>query len=291
LQSLVAGARKGSTSNLMADVEGEIWSGPQLAAQLASLHGVAPEPVCYAVFRATRRADGCEQAVYEVPEEASALAPESWPSWLRRSGFSGAEQLRVAVLAIHETLDDAGRIVDCALERRRGAQDGPFVGREARVEFLGPARAVRLYRATRNGRLQEIAPSPRPSGGMGSEQPAFLGEQDALERHFGAPVEILDARQPTLLEEIAGLSSVTHLRLPEGSEVTCGVGWHGTTPYVLVADFPRLGVVPELPPPDETAVRQALLRHDLVRHEMRLDEHGLAVVARARGGETVSLLR
>jgi len=49
--------------------------------------------------------------------------------------------------------------------------------------------------------------------------------------------------------------------------------------------------VPELPPPDETAVRQALLRHDLVRHEMRLDEHGLAVVARARGGETVSLLR
>lgn len=285
------GRVKETTSNRMTAVEGEPWTGPQLAAHLASLNGVAPEPACYVVFRATRRADGTEQAVYEVPEEARSLDPEDWPKWLRRSGFAGPEQLRVAILAIQETLDAAGCIVDCVLERRRGLRDGPFAGRPARVEFIGPARAVRLYRATRNGKLQEIAPSPRPSGAIGGEQPAFLGEQQALERHFGNGIEILDARQPTLFEDIIGLSSVAHLRLPDSTEMTSGVGWHGTTPYVLVADFPRLGVVPELPPPDEAAVRQALLQRNLVRHETRSDEHGLAVLARARGGTAVFLLR
>jgi hypothetical protein len=275
----------------MTAVEVETWTGPQLAAQLASLDGVAPEPVCYVVFRVTRRADGSEQSAYEVPEEARGLDPRDWPKWLQRNGLAGTEQLRVAVLAIHETLDAAGRIVDCTLERRRGGKDGPFAGYPARVEFLGPARAVRLYRATRNHRLQEIAAPAHRGGASGSELPAFLGEQQALERHFGAGVEILDAREPTLMEDMAGLSSVVHLRLADGTECATGVGWHGTMPYFLVADFPRLGVVPELPPPDDAAVRQVLLRQDLVRHETRLDQHGLAVVARARGGEALFLLR
>ena len=271
--------------------QGKAWTGPQLAAQLATLDGVAPPALYYVVFRATRQPDGTEQHQYEVPDQALPLEPPAWPAWLAQHNLLGSGQLSVAVLVIREVPDAAGRLVECVLERRRGGADGPFYGNPARVEFVGPAGAVRLYRAGRDGQLQEIAPSPpvHAPGARGAEQ--FAGERQALERHFGPGIQVIDAREPTLFEDMAGLACIVHLRRTEEQELACGIGWHGTTCFILVADFPRFGIPLSLSLPDEAAVQDALHRQGLVRHETRLDERGLAVVARRRGAEGLFLLR
>lgn len=270
---------------------GELWTGRQLAAQLTALDGVAPAPACHVVFRRTRLADGSKMEQYEVPEEAAPLAPASWPTWLARHELWGSGQLRVSLLVIRETLDATGRVAACMLERRLGAVKGPFWGEPARVDFVGPARTVRAYRTVRNGRLVEVALSPQilPAALRGPEP--LTGELRALERRFGPALQIIDSREPTLFEDVAGLSSIVHLRLPDGNDLACGIGWHGTTPFILVADFPRFDVPLVLPSPDEAAVLEALSRFDLVRHETRLDAKGLAVMARRRGGVDLFMLR
>jgi hypothetical protein len=148
--------------------------------------------------------------------------------------------------------------------------------------------------------LQEVAPSPPalPSVPRGAEH--FAGEQQALERFFGPAIQVIDARDPTLFEDMAGLASILHLRRTGprqaaagagDAELACGIGWFGSIPFVLAADFPRFGISLALPPADDAAVQAVLQRDGLVRHETRLDERGLAVLARNHGGQALFLLR
>ena len=59
----------------------------------------------------------------------------------------------------------------------------------------------------------------------------------------------------------------------------------------LEADFPRFAAPFRLPSEDAAALDIALRENNLVRGETRLDQHGIAVVARRRGEETLFLLR
>ncbi|MDR3538694.1 MAG: hypothetical protein P4L71_19520 [Acetobacteraceae bacterium] len=264
--------------------KGDVWTGPQLAARLLALKGAAPEAVQYVLYRETRRADGRLEAGYCVPLVQGRLAEPAFLAWLADQGLTGSDRLAVAVLVIRETLDEAGLLRECVLEQRRGGVDGPFCGEPARVEFTGPAQVVRLYRAQRNGRLQEVAASPEGAPPWPRVATPFAGEMAALRGHFGDAVEVLDLREPTLFEAMAGLSAIAYVRLPDGQETASAVGWFGTLAFVLEADFPRFGVRLDLAPADAAAVDRVLRDNRLVRHELRLDERGLSVMARRHGG-------
>ncbi len=149
---------------------------------------------------------------------------------------------------------------------------------------------LRLYRASRHG-LVEVAPSPQAEPTDTHGPAPLAGEQVALERHLGLGIQFVDAREPTLLEAMAGLASVVQVRLPDDREIGCGVGWHGPLAFVLQAEFPRFDTPLALPPSDEAAVQDALRRYRLIRHETRRDEGGLAVLARQHGGQVLFLLR
>jgi len=133
---------------------GKDWNGPQLAARLAALEGVAPEPVEFVVCRVTTQPGGNETQAYQVADEPGPLAQAELPRWLARRRLLGADRLALAVLIIREVIDEAGLIRECTLERRRGALDGPLYGDPARVEFTGPARVVRVYRVLRDLRTE-----------------------------------------------------------------------------------------------------------------------------------------
>ena len=267
---------------------GRDWNGPQLAARLAALEGVAPEPVEFVVCRITTRPDGNETQVYQVGDEPSPLRQAELPQWLARHRLVGADRLALAVLIIREVIDDAGLIRECTLERRRGALDGPLHGDPARVEFTGPARMVRCYRVSRDGRLAEVAGTSDmlPARRHASEH--LAGELTALRAQVAQEAQIVDAREPTLLETMVGFDGILHVRLKDGREIGCGIGWHGPVPYVLSAAFPRFAAPLALAPENEAAVHAVLVRDNLVRHETRLDPQGLAVVARRRGGTNCS---
>jgi hypothetical protein len=270
---------------------GEIWTGPRLAARLVALNGAAPEPIQHVLYRSTRQADGTLAEGYAVPGESRPLKDAALDFWLARHRLAGADRLAVAVLVIRETLDARGLVAQCTLERRRGSADGPFYGDPARIDFAGAAAAVRLYRSHLDGRLTECAPSADlPAPGVRAPE-HFAGEHKALQARFGDAVGIVDAREPTLFEDMIGLSSIVHVRAPDGREVGCGIGWHGTMPFVLEADFPRFATQLTLQPDDAAAVDAAVRANDLVRGEIRLDENGIAVVGRRKGGETLFLLR
>lgn len=270
---------------------GKDLSGPQLAARLAALEGVAPEPVEFVVCRVTTHPDGSETQTYHVADEPGPLAQAELPRWLARHRLLGADRLALALLIIREVIDAAGLIRACTLERRRGALDGPLHGDPARVEFTGPARIVRFYRVLRDGRLTEVAGTSDvlPPRRHASEH--LAGEQSALRAQFGPAARMIDAREPTLFETMAGFDSIVHVRLEDGREIGCGIGWHGPVPFVLPADFPRFAAPLALAPENAAAVQAMLARDNLVRHETRLDSDGLAVVARRRGGEQLFLLR
>lgn len=102
---------------------------------------------------------------------------------------------------------------------------------------------------------------------------------------------MIDSREPTLFEDMVGLSTIVHVQTPDGLERGCGVGWHGNLPFILEADFPRFAGPPALPPEDETAVVAALQGDELVRGETRYDEIGNAVIARRRGSDALVMLR
>ena len=270
---------------------GKDWDGPQLAARLAALEGVAPEPVEYVVGRITTHPDGAETQVYLVADEPGPLRQADLPRWLARRRMVGANRLALAVLVIREVLDEAGLIRECTLERRRGALDGPLYGDPARVEFTGPARMVRCYRVLRDGRLTEIAGTTDTLPVRRHASEHFASEQGALRAQFGPEARMIDAREPTLFETMVGFDSILHVRLADGSEIGCGIGWHGPVPFVLPAAFPRFATPLALSPENEAAVQAVLTRDNLVRHETRLDPLGLAVMARRRGGEQLFLLR
>jgi hypothetical protein len=269
---------------------GELWTGPRLTARLIGLKGVAPDPVLYIIFRSTRRVDGSLLEGYVVAGEQRPLHSDALEDWLAaRPG--NLDQLAVAVLVVREVLDARGMIVQCTIERRRGSADGPFCGDPVRVDFAGAATTVRLYRSQLDGRLTEVAPSMDVAPPRLRPPEQFAGEHKALQARFGAHVHIIDLRDPTLFEDIAGLTSVVHIRTADGREIGCGIGWFGDMPFVLEADFPRFSAPSELQGNDATAVDAALRDNNLVRGETRLDENGIAVVGRRRGSDALYLVR
>ena len=270
---------------------GEDWTGAQLAERLASLQGAAPAPVEHVIARITLHPDGRETEHYHVADEPAPVPQAALPHWLARHRLRGADRLGLAMLIIRETLDAAGLIRDCALERRRGALDGPLYGEPARVEFTGPARMGRFYRVRRDGRLAEIAGTPETPSARRLPPEHFAAEQNAIRVQFGPGARLVDAREPTLFESMVGLDSILHVRLVDGEEIGCGIGWHGPVPFVLAADFARFARPLILAPENEAAVQALLVQDDLVRHETRLDSIGLAVIARRSGGESLFLLR
>jgi hypothetical protein len=270
---------------------GEVWTGPQLTARLVALKGAAPEPVQHVIFRSTLRADGSLAEGYNIPGGKRQRNAAALDFWLARHGLAGPDRLAVSMLVIRETLDARGLIMQCILERRRGSVDGPYSGDPARVEFAGPAGVVRLYRSHLDGRLTEIAPSADMAAPRVRSPEQFAGEHKELQARFGDSVRILDTREPTLFEDMIGLSSIVHVRTAEGREVGCGVGWHGAMAFVLEANFPRFATQFTLEPQDAAAVDAATAANGLVRGETRLDENGIAVVCRCRGSEALFLLR
>ncbi|HTZ71986.1 MAG TPA: hypothetical protein VMB71_15115 [Acetobacteraceae bacterium] len=269
----------------------EDWTGAQLAEHLASLEGVAPDPVEHVIARVTLYPDGRETQLYHVADEPAPLRQAALPRWLARHRLQGAGRLALAMLIIRETMDAAGLIRECTMERRRGALDGPLYGEPARVEFTGPARMVRFYRVRRDGRLAEVAGSAETTIPRRITAEHFAGEEHAVRVHFGPKTRMSDAREPTLFESMIGLDSILHVRLDDGREIGCGVGWHGPVPFVLAADFPRFAMPLMMAPENEAAVQDLLARDNLVRHETRLDATGLAVIARRRGSDSLFLLR
>lgn len=270
--------------------DGEYWTGPRLTARLTALRGVAPDPVLHVVFRSTRRVDGSLLEGYLIANESQRLDAAALDDWLT-TRLGSADRLAVAVLVIREILDTRGMILQCTIERRRGSADGPFCGHPVRVDFAGAATAVRLYRRHLDGRLTEVAPSSDAAPPQLRAPEQFAGERKALQARFGAHVHVVDSREPTLFEDMVGLSSVAHVRTADGREIGCGIGWFGDLAFVLEADFPRFSAPLELPDTDAAAVDAALQDNDLIRGETRLDENGVAVTGRRRGSDTLYLVR
>jgi len=269
---------------------GEHWTDPRLTARLIALGGVAPRPVAHVLFRSTRHADGSVTTGFEIAGGTSLAGADALENWVARC-LPGVDRLAIAVLVISETLDARGMIEQCVLERRRGAPDGPFDGDPARVEFTGAAGTVRLYRSNLENRLAQIVPTADSAPPLPRPPEQFAGEYKALQARFGAGIYGLDSREPTLFEDLIGLSTVVHLRTSEGRELGCGIGWHGDVPFVLEADFPRFGSPLALSAEDEASLKAVLHSEQLVRGETRLDEFGIAIMTRRRGSGSLFLLR
>jgi hypothetical protein len=229
---------------------------------------------------------------YELPHGQGFGDEAAMRRWTTRDRLTGDALLGLAVLVIREVLNAAGMIRECALERRLGSACGPLHGNPARVEFVGAARRVRTYRALETGRLVETAALPvwtQPSDDH--ELDRSHAEDAALRARFGNALIVLDSRPPTLFEDMAGLSRIAHLQLPDGRNIGCGLGWHGPVAYLLAADFPRFQQSPALLPAQDALVASTLASHALDRYELRVDEHGLGVVARQHGGSDLFIIR
>jgi hypothetical protein len=273
----------------------QAWTSAQLSARLAALRGVVPAATQFVVYRATCSPGASGPSDYDggylVPGEVRHLTAPAFDFWLARRGLAGAERLSVAVLVIRERLAADGNIGDCELEYRRGAADGPFCGSPARIVFTGPARLARFYQATPDGALAEIAPMPGTAASLGAETATTAAMHDAVGASCGEGARILDTREPTVIEAMIGISSVLHLIQADGTEVSCGVIWHGPTAVALRADFPRFGIEPTLSAHQSGVLGQLAAAEGLVACKLRRDAHGLAVVARRRASADLVLLR
>lgn len=267
-----------------------LWNGPQLAARWLAERGPLPRPISYAIFRETALSDGAITASYCIQDEPTPLTHHDFQQWLLRHKLGGPDGLGLALLVIREVLDTNGAIRECVIERRRGATDGPLSGDPARVEFVGPARSVRLYTVDSHGHLAEAAQAAPPPPPRHDITEGFSGEERVIRTRFGQSAVVLDRRSPTLFEEMAGLSSIVHVR-GRDRDIGCGVGWHGPMAYLLIGDFPRLDHGLALPPDEEEAVAAELRRHKLVRHEMRFDAEGLCVIASRRDRSDLFIVR
>ena len=289
---LTGSAVQGIAEGLMSEPgEGEVWTGSQLSARLAALNGAAPAPRQSIVFRSIHHADGRQEEFYKVPGERRHLAPGALDFWLARRGLAGPERLTVSVLVVREALDEHGLIRQCTIEHRRGCVDGPLHGHPARVEMLGAADQVRLYEARPDGRLAEVPPSAEMAASRARTPAHFGGAYDAMRAKFGDSVQLVDAREPTLFEDLVGIANVFHVREAADREIGCAIIWHGEIPVILAGTFPRLGAPPDLPAADAAAIDAAIAAHHLIRGEARLDEQGLAIVARKPGEAELLLLR
>lgn len=265
-----------------------VWTGRQLTTRwlLTPDHAA---PAVFALCRQTLDHRGDAVVAYHVHGYDGALSPDGWRAWLAGHGLCGERQLAVSLLIISETLDPSGAVRECALERRRADVDGPFSGRPARVEFLGPARAVRLYEVDAHQRLIELAAEQELAEGPAADV-LLDGEEAALRAHLGDGFGMLCRRAPLLAESAAGFCAIFHLD-HDGDVIGCGLGWHGPQAYAIVADFPRMSQPLALPPDVEPPVRAALDAKGLIRKEVRIDAKGLAVMATDASGHGVHIVR
>jgi hypothetical protein len=245
----------------------------------------------YVVYRVSTQADGAIVTQYEVPGIAAPLDEAGFANWRQVHAPIGEQDEHLSILIIRELLDVHGSILTCALERRRGSLIGRYHGAPARVTFAGAADQVRLYRVTPSGALHEIIPSLDQRPPPVARRDHFAGEEASIRDVFGPATQILDARGPTLLEELIGLTSILHIRAPSGLEIDCGLGWHGTTPFLLRADFPRFDAAPALPVADAASIAVTAVTAGLTTFEARTDAQGPAVLARANREGTLHLLR
>ena len=274
--------------------ENNVWSPSRLRTQLAAQKGLAPAPNCYIVWRATTQPGMPDLGGYELPGEPGRQDEAAFERWLIERDLAGSERLSVSVLVIREQLDAMGLLQEGVLERRRGGAEGPYYGSVARVEFTGAAKRVQRYRAARDGRLLRLPAEDQtgvasPTDEMDAD--AFAGEDAAVNAYLGDAAVVLERRTPNLFEDLIGLSMIVHARRPDGIVIGCGVGWHGGTPFVLAADFPREGRTLAPPPDLEAAVMEAVQSRDLIRLETRLDDIGFCVIARERGRPNLVAIR
>lgn len=245
----------------------------------------------YVVCRVSTAADGTTRTSYELPDAAAPLTEAEYRTWQDRHVPAGRAAQLIALLVIRELLDAHGCILTCVLERRHGVPNGSFYGEPARVSFAGPADQVRLYRVTASGRLREIVPTPEPRPAPVTGLDHFAGEEAAIRRWFGPSVRIVAVRGPTWLEDLIGVSSVLHIERTDGVTLACGLGWHGSTPFLLRAEFPRFECSPTLPAAERAAVALAAVTAGLTTYETRLDARGPAMVARAMRNGELHLIR
>jgi hypothetical protein len=243
------------------------------------------------VFRATTHADGSTIRHYQVPDVTTRLDEHGYNTWVSDHVPSGRETDLVSVLLIQEVLDEHALILTCCLERRRGSSTGPFHGEPARVTFTGAVSQVRLYRVTAGGILREMTPQLDQPLPPPARLDHLTGEEQAIRCVFGPTVRILDARAPTVLEDLVGLTSIMHLRTPDGIEIDCGLGWHGTAPFVLRANFPRFGIPADLTEAAAAGVAAAAATGRLTTFETRDDANGPVVMARSNCDGTFHLIR
>lgn len=268
----------------------ERGTGPGLKARLIALKAVAPHPVIHVIYRSTRRADGSLLERWHAAGESEPFTGSNFEHWLT-ARLGNTDRLAVALLVIREILDTDGLIRTCTIERRRGLADGPYCGNPVRIEFAGPATAVRLYRSNLAGHLSEITPDMDIAPPRLNSLDPFAGEQRALHARFGPHVRITDSREATLLEDMIGLSSIAHIHTQDGREIGCGIGWFGDMPFILEAAFPRYPTTLKLTDSDAAAVETALRDNDLVRGETRRDATGIAVTGRRRQTNAFYLVR
>ena len=126
---------------------------------------------------------------------------------------------------------------------------------------------VRLYRVLRDGRLAEVAgTTTRCRPGTIHPNRQVASKPRCVHASGRTPRWSMPAK-PTLFETMIGCDSIVHVRLADGSEIGCGIGWHGPVPFVLPAAFPRFAVPLVLSRENEAAVQVVLTRDNLVRHE------------------------
>jgi hypothetical protein len=265
---------------------------------MTALGGVAPAVMEHVVFRATedltRPRDLFEG--YLVPGEPQRLTEAAFDFWLAKRGLAGLERLSVAVLVVQERVTADGNLLDCVLEFRRGARDGPYHGSPARITFSGAAQIIRFFQATPEGRLTEFAPTPyavdvlQPgdSPGTASRRDA---EQSAVAAYFGDGVRVVAARPPTVIEAMVGFTSVLHIVRADGQDAACGILWHGPAVVPLQAAFPRFDVAPQLTAGQQVACDALLAEHGLLACEVRRIGPGVAMLARRQGGTELFLLQ
>ncbi len=141
------------------------------------------------------------------------------------------------MLVIREFRDNAGALHGLILERRRRTAEGECHGNPARVEVTGSALQVRAYKATADGGLREIGPRLDLPIDRPPRTGLLAGEDRAIRTAYGEPTRIVAAREPSALEELVGFSRIVHLLTDNGRELACGIGWHGTTPFIIEGEF------------------------------------------------------
>ena len=260
-----------------------LWTGSQAAPQRLSVVRANPQPMSYAVYRDTTFADHRKTAHFVVQGQDEPMSAVEFQRWISARFPDGDANSQLSLLVIRETLGPDDRILDCTIERHRGAIDGPYTGEPARVEFSGPARAVRLCSVDALGRLFEAPAAPTSSADPQAEPTnlPLAGEEAALRGWFGPNCTVVSRRAPTSNEELIGLSSIYHVRA-DTLERSCGVAWFGPIPFVLVADFPRTVDPVRLPAVDEAVVEATIRSRDLIRGDLRLDDPQWCLIARSR---------